>query len=119
MIGNSGMASIKKSLQHIRKVRSHPPKYQRPHAKHTDGNNPKIGGGIKMLPKPYFLKNRAAVTVHHIDQRIQLKQRFHIIGREHIDIPHDRRHPHTDLEGNTDHLLQIPDKDYQRARQIT
>ena len=72
-----------------------------------------------MLPEPYFLKDRASISIHDIDQRIQLKKRLHVIAGQHVDIPHDRRRPHTDLERNADHLLQIPDKDHQSTRQIT
>ncbi len=72
-----------------------------------------------MLPEPYFLKDRASIPVHDIDQGIQLEECLHIIAGQHIDIPHDRRRPHTDLERYADHLLQIPDKDYQRTGQVT
>ena len=72
-----------------------------------------------MLPEPFLLKNRAPITIYNVYERIQFEERLHVIARQHLNIPHDRRRPHADLERNADHLLQVPDKDHQRACQIT
>ena len=87
----------------------HPSKDQCADAEHTDRKNPEIGGGIEMFPEPFFIKNGASKAVHDIHQWIQLKQRLHII-RKHINIPHNGRCPHADLECNVDNLLQVSDK---------
>lgn len=58
-----------------------------------------------MFPEPLLLKDRAAVAVDDINKRIQLKERLHIIVRQHLDIPHDGRRPHANLQRDTDYLL--------------
>lgn len=87
-------------------------------AEKADGEDPEVGRRIKMLPEPYFFVNRTPVAVDDIDQRVEFKEHFHVICFQHRDIPQDRGRPHTDLQSNIDDLLQIPDKDYQRAGQI-
>lgn len=58
-----------------------------------------------MFPEPFFLKDRAAIAVYNVNKRIQLKERLHIVIRQHLDIPHNRRRPHTDLQRDADYLL--------------
>ena len=38
-----------------------------------------IRGRIKVLPEPYFLIDRASVTVDDIDERIEFEEHLHII----------------------------------------
>ena len=71
-----------------------------------------------MFKKPFLLIDRAAVSINNINHRIQFKERLHLIGQNR-NIPQNRRRPHSDLEGDTDDLLQIPEKDHHCAGNVT
>jgi hypothetical protein len=57
----------------------HPPEYERPDTEQADGKDPEIRGRIKVLPEPYFLIDRASVTIYNIDERIEFEEHLHII----------------------------------------
>ena len=48
----------------------HPSEDQCPDTEQADRKNPEIGGGIKVLPEPHFLIDRAPVSIDDIDERI-------------------------------------------------
>ncbi len=68
-----------------------------------------------MLPEPLVFVNRTAVTLYDVGHRVQLDERLILLSHRCVDVPQNRRCPHSDLHENRDQVLQIAEENHNCA----
>lgn len=72
-------------------------------------DHPKIDSPFPVMPYAYAPQNGIPISCYNVIDRIKLKnlhQKW--VSGQHINVPHNRRHPDTDLQEYADDLCQIP-----------